>query len=340
MKTALLLSVLLVAAALAGCANEADDGNDDNTTTTLPTTSTTAGPTTSATPASMTPPATPAVTPGGEGGPPPMMDCEGDYVTPDSTTTRLGMPELSFTAKDPDANDPCYAFVGPANATAGWNVITLDYPSGMEFHIMPMYSIGQHTMDEVMQAFAADEEPEWAAPVGAVGGVTPGQNGSVALKLEAGNYMYFCPIGGHMFQGMMGMLQVTEGENNASEPTADVQIELVDYNFTVPSSLPANASVIKVTNTGTQVHEAPLALLDEGTTAMQYLHALEDPNATAPPPGALVGGVNTLAPGQSVYLLVDLVRGRTYAMACFVESEQHGGAPHLALGMVAEFQAA
>lgn len=323
-------ALTLVAASLAGCAN-------NGSPSTSPTTTPSATPSPTITP---TPTPTPTLTPTpDEEQPPAPMECEGDYVTEDAPGSRLGLPELNFTVKEPDAEDPCYAFVGPANATAGWNVMTVTNP-GMEFHIMPMYYIGNHTVDDVMMAFSTGEEPDWAVPSGAVGAVTPHQKGSVALNLTAGNYVYFCPIAGHMFKGMLGSLTVTATNETRAEPTADTTITLVDYNFTLPANISANTTLIKVTNGGTEPHEAPLAALDANTTLMQFLAAVESETPTGPPPGALIGGVNAIAPGQTVYLLVTLEAGKTYGMMCFVESASHGGAPHLELGMTKEFVAA
>jgi uncharacterized cupredoxin-like copper-binding protein len=266
------------------------------------------------------------------------MECHGDYDDADAVAEKIGLPELQFTVKEPTADDPCFAFVGPRNATAGWTVFSLEYPApGRTFHIMPMFFIGSHTVDEVMAAFASESEPEWATPAGAVGGVTPGQSGSLAVELKEGSYMFFCPIEGHMMKGMMGVLNVTAASEERAEPEADAEIDLVDYNFTVPANLSADAQVIKVTNKGTEPHEAPLVQLQGNATAMEFIEAVESETPTGPPPGALIGGTNTILPGTTVYMIVDFDAGTRYAMACFVESESHGGAPHLELGMVKEF---
>ncbi|HET6403997.1 MAG TPA: hypothetical protein VFH78_05070 [Candidatus Thermoplasmatota archaeon] len=339
-QKAIFFAATLVAAALAGCANE--PAGDTTTTPTGSTTPATGTPVT-------TPTTTPAVTPtpGGDeegpGGPPEMMECEGDYEL-DNTSTRLGMPELRYVAKDPDANDPCFAFVGPRNATAGWNVFTLTYPAGgRTFHIMPMYFHGERSSEEFIGAMMSSNEsrPDWIKPVGAVGGVTPGQTGSVAIELEAGNYTFFCPIEGHMFQGMHGSLRVAEAEEGANAtapPAADATITLVDYNFTLPE-LREGMTVIRVTNNGTEPHEAPLVKLNAGANMSAFLAAIESETPTGPPPGALIGGVNAIAPGQTVYLLVDIEADTTYGFVCFVESEAHGGMPHIALGMIGETEA-
>lgn len=335
MKTVLFLSVLLIGAALAGCAGDsgAPDSNATTPTTSTPVTSTpaTSTPPTGETPDDEMPPVDPACLA------PPANE------TAPEASTRLGMPELSFTISEPTDADPCYRFHGPQNATSGWNVFTLSYPAGGHtFHIMPMYFIGDHTMADVQAAMASGDEsfPEWAVPSGAVGGVTPGSNGSVAIDLDVGNYLYFCPIEGHMFQGMMGMLAVTQAENEGAAPEADATITLEDYNFTVPE-LDASMDVIRVTNNGSEPHEAPLVKLMGGANMTQFLAALEDPNATSPPPGQLIGGSNAIAPGQTVYLLVDLEADQDYGLLCMVSSPAHQGMPHAMIGpMVRDFTVA
>ena len=342
MQKTLIVTVLLAAVALAGCAG--NNGTGDTNTTTTPGTTTT--PVTS-TPTTTTPIVPTNETPGG-GMPEPDPRCLAPpadalaNATGGNASTRLGMPELRFTARDPTATDPCYRFLGPQNATSGWNVLTLTYGQGQTFHIMPTYFIGNRTTADVMTAMANASEdegfPEWATPAGGVGGVTGGQTGSVAMDLQPGNYFYFCPIEGHMFRGMMGMLTVTQAANESAAPQADATISLVDYNFTLPSDIQEAFDVIRVTNNGTEEHEAPLVKLNAGTNLTTFLGTLEDPNATGPPPGALVGGVNAIAPGMTVYLLPDLEAGRSYGFVCFVSSEKHGGAPHVQLGMVAQFE--
>lgn len=328
-----LFAVTIVAAALSGCA--------DNGATPTPTPAAT-------TPVATTPTATASVTPtpttetpGDDGEMPPVDPrCLAPPTAPMnvSSGTRLGMPELSFTTSDPTAEDPCYRFHGPQNATSGWNVFELTYPAGgRTFHIMPMYFIGERTIGEVQAAMGPQGAPEWAIPSGAVGGVTPGSTGSVAIDLQAGNYVYFCPIEGHMFQGMMGMLSVTESDNESAEPVADATITLTDYNFTIPE-LHEDMDVIRVTNNGSEPHEAPLVRLAGGANMTTFIAALEGPNATGPPPGQLIGGVNAIASGQTVYLLVDLAGDQDYGMICFVSSPAHQGMPHFLIGpMVADF---
>lgn len=317
-----LMGAVLVAAAFAGCANDS-----------------TAQPPTS-TPTDTTPTPTLAPPAGNE------TDNEShemplDCPTPEADNTEapdvLGYPQLVFTVKEPQGDDECFGFVGPDNATAGWTAITVR-DNGMSPHIAPLFFIGNHTLDDVKAAFADENQPEWLVPVGGVGFVTPFSSGTVLVNLEAGNYLMICFFEGHFMQGMYRMLTVTgEAANDTAAPEANGTIELRDFNFTV-SELSPGLQIVKVVNNGTQPHEAPLIKLADNTTAEEFLAALENPNATAPPPGTGVGGLNTLAPGASAYAILDLTEGN-YALVCFVE-DPATHQPHVALGMLGEFSVA
>lgn len=335
MKTqSFLLTAVMVAAALAGCA---DNGGNDHETNTTMTPATMTPATTTPVVATPTVPTTPSMneTP----------NCPPTAPSLNATGTRIGLPELQFTVKEATASDPCYGFVGPATATAGWTVVSLAHPAGTEFHIMPMFYIGNHTPAEFAGAMVppasggAPMPPDWAVPSGGVGGVTPHSSGAVAMDLKVGNYVYFCPINGHHMRGMSGSLAVTPSTAARAEPTSPTLIKLEDYRFSFPANISASTTILKVYNNGTEPHESPLVQLAPGANMTTFLATLEDPNTTGPPPGALIGGANVLAPAQEIYILVDLDAGTRYGMVCFVESPTHNGAPHVALGMVGEFVA-
>lgn len=319
----LLLSLSLIAAAMAGCAT--DDGSDGGGTTTTPTSTT-------ATPGTTT---TPTTTPTSET--PGPMDCPEPPTTDDEPGERMGYPEVTFTVQEPAGEGECFAFVGPESVSAGWTAVTLQN-TGRAPHIMPMYRLTDgHTLEDFLAAAGAGEEPEWAQPAGGVGFVTPFQSGTVLMDLQEGTYVVICFFDGHHMQGMYRALNVTAAEGEPREaPQANFTVELRNFEFDVPENLTAGTHVVRFTNAGTQPHEAPLVKLDEGVTMEEFLHAVEDPTRQAPPPGAGVGGVNVLAPGAEAYAIVELTEG-DYGFVCFVSSPEHDGAPHVALGMVAQF---
>lgn len=312
----LLLTILLVGAGLAGCADAADDSATPTPTAT-----------TGATPTNPTP-ATP--TPGGA-----PLACEAPAATNATPGEILGYPEIVFTVKEPAGEDPCFGFVGPATASAGWTAVTLSN-DGHAPHIMPMFRLADnHTWEDYLAAAAQSPPPAWVVPVGGVGFATPGQNGTAIVKLEEGTYVVACFFEGHFMQGMIRPLEVVAAEEpGAPEPEANVTIELRDYNFTTPQNATAGLQIVRFVNNGTEPHEGPLVRLAGNATANDFLAAILNPQG--PPPGVGVGGVNMFPPGTEAYAIVDLTAGN-YALVCFVESHSHDGAPHVLLGMVGEF---
>lgn len=315
----MMTALLLVAAALAGCTGETpQDPMDDDMggNVTPPTNETPEGNETEQ--------------------PPQFLECTQPPASNATAGDVLGYPEVVFTVKEPSGDDPCFGFVGPASVPAGWTAVTLNN-TGATMHIMPMFYVGDHTLEEVEAVLQSDAAPPaWVEAVGGVGVATPFSSGTVLMDLEEGTYVLVCFIEGHHFQGMYRLLEVTaaEGEELAG-PVEDLTIELVDFNFTVPENVTAGRQIVRFVNNGTELHEAPFLLMDEGTTLDELLQAIENPQG--PPPGAGVGGINTLAPGQEAFAVVDFLEGRSYGLVCFVESAEHEGMPHLALGMKKEF---
>lgn len=338
---AILLAAIVTAAAFAGCAGETDDGNDNNNTTG----NNNATPTRS----SPSPTATPTNPASGgedgnetdEGDMPPMLDCTPPAATNATPGSRAGYPEVVFTVKEGSDADPCYGFVGPSTVAAGWTVVTLRN-DGKEPHIMPMYKLGEGKNLSDFKAALMDENasapPAWITAVGGVGVATPFSSGSNILNLTPGKYVVICFFNGHHFSGMYRELTVTAASNGttpAPEPTANYTIEMKDFAFVVPN-MTAGTHVVKFQNVGNQSHEAPLIRLQGNATMQQFLQAIESP--TGPPPGAGIGGINEIAPGEHAYGLLTLTEGN-YGLVCFVE-DRATGAPHFAHGMITQFSVA
>lgn len=344
MNTKLLVALSLVAVALAGCADEGTDPTPGTTGTpsTTPAGTTPAGTAPAAsTPVTTTPVATSPVIPtngttnGTVNNTPPAPKVCPPSPTNETRGTRMGYPQLTYTVKEPANAADCFAFVGPETATAGWTAVTLQN-NGRAPHIMPMFRIeGNHTQAEIKAALLAPENNTWAVPVGGVGFATPFSNGTVLIDLKPGTYVLACFIDGHHTQGMWRTLNVTAAPANATPaaaPVATLNVTMHDFGYNV-TNFTAGTHVVAFKNNGTQPHEAPIVRLNANTTLQQFLAAIENPRG--PPPGAGVGGVNMLAPGQTAYALVDFTAGN-HGFVCFV-TDPASHKPHVALGMAREF---
>jgi hypothetical protein len=176
------------------------------------------------------------------------------------------------------------------------------------------------------------------------------------MYLEAGQYLVVCLIPNedgipHVALGMRAVLEVTEETAERAAPAADARVNLVEMAFEgVPAEATAGSHVWEVANFGTQLHELAVLQLAEGVTidqAMQGFIELSPPPSTmaspvveqdvasppAGPPFVAIGGNAPMSPGETNYVLLDLVAG-DYVAFCFVPDVETG-APHSTMGMVA-----
>ncbi|MBT5774033.1 MAG: hypothetical protein HOH95_06615 [Dehalococcoidia bacterium] len=177
--------------------------------------------------------------------------------------------------------------------------------------------------------------PAWMHFAGGVGQVAPGGSGTVIADVAEGNYVFLCFVpdtdgAPHFAKGMIAAVS-TEGEaSEAHIPDATVTLNAVDYGFEAPASLKAGEDiVIELTNNGTELHEVNLVQLAPNTTVADFLAGLS-PDATEPPPGLPIGGIQGILPGESQRATLNLAAGN-YALICYIPNAE--GAPHFALGM-------
>ncbi|MDQ6603405.1 MAG: hypothetical protein M3Z19_11840 [Chloroflexota bacterium] len=208
------------------------------------------------------------------------------------------------------------------------------------------------TTDQLGAAFAKGEQGlgevfGLVTQTGGVGVIPPGASAEVILNLKEGQYMLACFIAGddhipHLAKGMLMPLKVTAAPAAASPaPAVNGTITLVDFNFTMPDTLPAGKSMYTVTNTGAQFHEFTISQLAPGKT-LADAKAFFDPVPNTPPPAGPppiipVGGMNALSKGNSGIVVLDLKPG-DYVAACNVpDQSKPNGDSHVHLGMIKGF---
>lgn len=108
-----------------------------------------------------------------------------------------------------------------------------------------------------------------------------------------------------------------------------------DFSFDLPATLPAGMVDVTMTNVGTDPHQANLARLNQGVTQEQFLAALKKGPDAALPLLTFVGGPNTVDPGQSQEVILNLTPGQ-YVALCFVAGQDN--VPHIAKGMFKFFE--
>lgn len=239
---------------------------------------------------------------------------------------------VNVTAKD-------FAFEAPARVPAG--PVTMQLANhGTELHHAQVIKLEQgKTLADLGQAMKnPGPPPAWMKFVGGPNAVPPGKTSNATAALEPGRYAYLCLVWGpdkvmHVAKGMVREFEVVDSASSAGKelPTADVTINLVDYDFQPSRPLTPGRKTILVTNDGPQPHELALVKLAPGKTVEDFAHWAEG-EMKGRPPAEPIGGVVMLDKGARGTFTAELEPGE-YGLLCFMPDTKDGK-PHLAHGMM------
>jgi hypothetical protein len=240
---------------------------------------------------------------------------------------------LAITARD-------YAFEAADTVAAGPITIRL-HNAGQDFHEVALVRLtGGHTLSDVAHAMEARQPAPWAAELGGVAAVAPGDDASVTLDAPAGSYVVICGVPDahgtpHAMKGMMRALVVTgssTGPSTGAMPHPDVTVDMSEYAFALSHPLTAGAHMALVRNIGAERHMLILIRLAPGKSTADVL-AWEH-RRTGPPPARPIGGVAEMDAGTTVLWPMQLSAGR-YALICFAGAPD--GKSHAEHHMVSAF---
>jgi uncharacterized cupredoxin-like copper-binding protein len=241
-------------------------------------------------------------------------------------TTATKSEAVSITARD-------YAFDLPSTITGG--AVSLAFTNqGKEPHFAGIVRIAAgRSLDDVKTFFSSP--PSGPPPFEEIGGLAtaePGASGNQTLELEPGSYALFCAIQSpdgvpHVAKGMLAGFTVTPG-GGALPAAADV-ITAKDFSFSALPRFKAGDNVVKLENSGTQLHEVNLVALETGKTVDDLVAFLTKPQG--PPPAHFLSGA-AVRPGAATTTRLTLTRGTTYVLICAIP-DQTDGVPHVAKGM-------
>lgn len=237
-----------------------------------------------------------------------------------------------------------FAFHAPASIPSGMTTIKM-MNGGTTFHhvIVSRLDSGKTFADAQAALSKPGMPPAWLHDIGGPNAPEPNAESNATLDLAPGEYVIYCVVdlpGGvpHVVKGMISPLTVTPATGvAAAAPTADIDMELSDYSFTLSKPVTAGTHTFKVTTrAGGQQHEVEVMKLAPGKTADDFTKWMSGPMDT-PPPVSAVGGALVLIPGgQPVYFTADFTAG-DYLLACFVPDAKGDHKPHAALGMLHGF---
>ena len=182
------------------------------------------------------------------------------------------------------------------------------------------------TADQVKQAVSsgdnsafnqiAVDDPDTAA-YGLPTLLSAGQTETVTTDLQAGTYAILCfvPLASgqpHAAVGMVSTFNVEGTPASASTVKEEGAINLSDSRITLPANFDGKG-VFRVVNSGSKTHSLAFAKLESGTTMMKLIQYIDGRFQDNQPPdgggGVITGGVDTLAPGQAVYVTLNLPAG-------------------------------
>ncbi len=196
------------------------------------------------------------------------------------------------------------------------------------------------TLDQVKQAMQEGEDAlsplsadsDEQAVYGTPALVGAGQSSTTtALNLKAGNYVILCFVQDengmpHAAMGMVNMFTV-KGDPVTTTPKSDGDITITDDAITLPDGFTGKGTY-KVTDTGTKPHTLSFAKLEDGKSLQDYVGYVGGQFAAGKPidggGGVLMGGIDSLNPGQTAYVTVDLAKGH-YGYVSTEEGDQLGG---------------
>ena len=252
------------------------------------------------------------------------------------TPEPVAIPEITIDSAD-------YSYTVPSTIPAGWVRVTLTNSGAEPHHVQFLRLNDGVTYEQFQEAMALGEGPALALvqQMGGVGAIAPTGSAQAVLNLTAGDYLILCFIPSpsdhvpHLAKGMIQPVKVEAAPSSplAQEPSAALTVQLADFTFNIPETLPAGETVIKVVNQGKEAHELNLLRLAEGKTLADAMAYLSDP--LGPPPFLPVGGINGLNPGLAGYLEYDFAPGK-YIAICNIPSPAAQGMAHSQLGMVKE----
>lgn len=188
------------------------------------------------------------------------------------------------------------------------------------------------TLDQLNEALAQPDPFAALALVSLLGGASNTTDGKVIVDLQPGQHV----IVNFPEDGPPTVSPFTAGEaSGATAPTPDVTVDLVDFNFAIPSEITTGPKVWQINNKGQQWHEMAIVKLSEGVTVDDALAMLQSEEAPeGPPPFEQVAFWSPNSPGETGYVTWDLPAGE-YTVLCFLPDIAGDMSAHAAHGMVA-----
>jgi hypothetical protein len=212
-----------------------------------------------------------------------------------------------------------YSFSMPGRVTGG--VITFEMANiGGLPHEFAFGRLEEGTEpEEVIRAIQQGKQPEGVEDLAGVPVLGPQRTTSMTRELDPGTYGFVCffpsPEGEpHVVHGMIKFFEVS-AESGAALPQPDATIVATDEGFDV-SDIAAGEQTLELRNESEEPHEFLLFSLEPGKRERD-IDRWFGSGLRGDPPAIFPGGMQSIDPGTSVFVTVDLEAGRTYQLRDF-----------------------
>ena len=195
--------------------------------------------------------------------------------------------------------------------------------AGKELHEFALARIDKgHTFAQALRAFEQHKEPAWFHDVAGPGVMTPGAEITITRQLPPGLYVFGDGVPntkGVPFNKLGGRRGFTiVGDSGAQLPKADAVITAEKKRFVIPQ-LRAGVQTIELRNRAGSGRGFSLTTLNPGKTKADVDRWVKSIETTGkqpkePAPMTLLGAMQTIPSGTSVYLTVNLEAGRQYRL--------------------------
>ena len=195
---------------------------------------------------------------------------------------------------------------------------------GKELHEFALARIDKgHTFAQALRASEQQKGPAWLHDVAGPGVMTPGAEITITRQLPPGLYFFVDGVpntNGVPFKKLGGRMVFTiVGDSGAQLPKVDAVITAEKKRFVIPL-LHAGVQTIELRNRAGAGRGFILATLNPGKTKADADRWVKSIDTTGkqprtPAPMTLLGAMQTIPSGTSVYLTVTLEAGRQYHLS-------------------------
>jgi hypothetical protein len=212
-----------------------------------------------------------------------------------------------------------YAYV-MADRIDGGTVTMRFTNTGEELHEYALARLDEGKTSADVDAYLADPAsleggpPEWIEDVGGVPTLSQDEEVSITRDLEPGTYVLLCfvpaPDGRpHVAHGMVRTFDVGEA-GDAEAPSPDAVVTATDDGFEIPE-LSAGEQTLELRNAASSPREFYLYSPEAGVT-LPEVERWGEGGFRGEPLATFLGAMQSIPPGTSVYLTVELEAGRRY----------------------------